>query len=61
MIRQALYGVYDLSDHERCLGVYTLKEVLKRFNLTVNTLWVCTKYHKPVLNRYDIVRLKEEC
>lgn len=54
MPKLALYGLYDTKENERCLGIFTIYELMDYTNLKRGSIYLMTTRNNLFKNRYRI-------
>lgn len=57
---QVLYGVYDITDKDRCVLIGTVEEVLKYLGkYKRQTIWSASCKHQILGKKYEIIKVVE--
>lgn len=55
-----IYGLYDLKNNEICIGLFTAKELINQFNLTIQSFYCQVSRKQLLKNRYEVAKFKKE-
>ncbi|WP_050638453.1 hypothetical protein [Candidatus Stoquefichus sp. SB1] len=59
MPKLALYGLYDTNEKERCIGIFTIYELMDYTNLERGSIYIMASRQNLFKNRYKIVVFDE--
>lgn len=59
MPKLALYGMYDTKENERCIGIFTIYELMDYTNLKRGSIYLMATRNNLFKNRYKIVVFNE--
>ena len=55
-----IYGIYDTKNHEQCIRIGTLQEIIRFLNISARCINKTINKHCKLLGRYELVFLYTE-